>query len=255
MPPSVVRATGENEATTPDCKQAGVDFKPVADPDSGRTIVCYPTTKIISVEIFVISMTKTQATLRKLNHPLRVSEAARQGIAPAELYAMEARGEVERLARGVFVAAGRPPLENPDFAVVCLRAPRAVVCLVSALWFHDLTTQVLGTVDVAVRRGDHRPHSSWPPVKCYSFSPASYASGIETHTIDGVDVKVYSREKTLADCFKFRNRIGMDVVLEALHFYSEGTWRVDELLRQARICRIEAVMRPYLETALWTGVG
>ena len=203
---------------------------------------------------FVTSMTKTQATLRKLNHPLRVSEAARQGIAPAELYAMEARGEVERLARGVFVATGQI-LAHPDFAVVCLRAPRAVVCLVSALWFHDMTTQIPHTIDVAVQRGNHRPQGTWPPIKAYSFSSASYASGIETHTLDGVDVKIYSREKTLADCFKFRNRIGMDVVLEALHFYSEGTWRVDELLRQARICRIEAVMRPYLETALWTGVG
>ena len=139
--------------------------------------------------------------------------------------------------------------------MVCLRAPRAVVCLVSALAFHDLTTQIPGTIDVAVKRGDHRPHGSWPPVTAYSFSPASYASGIETHTIDGVDVKIYSREKTLADCFKFRNRIGMDIVLEALHFYSGGPWRVDELRRQARICRIEAVMRPYLEAALWAGVG
>ncbi len=200
-------------------------------------------------------MSSAQAAIRQLNRPLRVSEAVREyGIAPVELYAMEARGEVERLARGVFVATGRL-LENPDFTVVCLRAPRAVVCLVSALWFHDLTTQIPSTIDVAVRRGDHRPHSSWPPVKCYSFSPASYASGIETHTIDGVDVKIYSREKTLADCFKFRNRIGMDIVLEAIHDYCAGPRRVDELLRQARICRVETVMRPYLDTALWTGVG
>ena len=202
------------------------------------------------------ALSEALSVIRQLDGPLRASEAEpRYGIKPDALYALEARGEVERLARGLFVAAGRPPLENPDFSIVCLRAPRAVVCLVSALWFHDLTTQIPSTIDVAVQRGDYRPRAAWPPVTAYSFSPASYASGIETHAIDGVDVKVYSREKTLADCFKFRHRIGMDIVLEALHFYCAGAKRVDELVRQARVCRIEAVMRPYLETALWTAVG
>ena len=196
-------------------------------------------------------MSKSRSAIRELNLPLRVSEVVRRcGISPAQLYALEARGEVERLARGVFVAAGRPPLDHPDFAVIALRAPRAVVCLVSALWFHDMTTHIPATIAVAVKRGDHRPHGTWPPVAAYSFSPASYASGIETHVLDGVDVRIYSREKTLADCFKFRNRIGMDIVLEALRFYCGGPRRMDELLRQARICRMEAVMRPYLEATL-----
>ena len=196
-------------------------------------------------------MSKALSVIRKLDGPLRVSEAERRyGIAPSELYAMEARGEVERLARGMFIAAGRPPLENPDFSIVCLRAPRAVVCLVSALVFHDLTDEIPYWVDVAVKRGDYRPRAAWPPLRTHSFSPASYASGIETHTIDGVEVKVYSREKTLVDCFKFRNRIGKDVMLDALHQYCAGKRRVDELLRQARTCRMETVMEPYLETAL-----
>ena len=107
--------------------------------------------------------------------------------------------------------------------------------------FHDLTTQIPNTVAVAVKRGDHRPRGTSPP---------SYASGIETHAMDGVDVKIYSREKTLADCFKFRNRIGMAIVLEALHLYRGGPRRVDELLRHARTCRMEQVMRPYLEAVL-----
>ena len=195
-------------------------------------------------------MSKVRSALRQLNRPLRVSEAVRRfGIAPAELYALEARGEVERLDRGVFALADRP-LAHPDFAVVGLRAPGAVVCLVSALFFHDLTTQIPNTISVAVKRGDHRPRGGRLPITAYSFSPASYASGIETHVLDGVDVQIYSREKTLADCFKFRHRIGMDIVLEALHFYCGGPRRVDELLRQARSCRVEAVMRPYLEATL-----
>ncbi len=171
-----------------------------------------------------------------------MSEAERRyGIAPDELYALEARGEAEHLARGMFMAADRPPLENPDFAVVCL---------VSALVFHDLTDENPYWVDVAVKRGDYRPRASRPPLESHSFPPASDASGIETHVSDGVDVKIYSREKTLADCFKFRHRIGKDVMLEALHSYCAGNRRVDELLRQARICRVETVMEPYLETAL-----
>ena len=150
----------------------------------------------------------------------------------------------------MFVAANLPPLSNPDLTVVGLRAPKAVVCLVSALAFHNLTIQIPNTVSVAVKRGDHRPRGTSPPVTAYSFSPLSYASGIETHAIDGVDVKIYSREKTLADCFKFRNRIGMVIVLEALHLYCGGPRRVDELLCQARTCRMEQVMHPYLEAVL-----
>ncbi len=196
-------------------------------------------------------MSDALSVIRSLDGPLRVSEAERRyGIKPSELYALEARGEVERLARGMFVAAGRPPLVQPDFAIVCQRAPRAVVCLVSALVFHEMTDERPYWIDLAVRRGDYRPNAAWPPLRSHSFSPASHASGIETYTIDGVDVKIYSREKTLADCFKFRHRIGKDVMLDALHQYCAGRRRVGELMRQARICRVAKVIEPYLETAL-----
>ena len=200
--------------------------------------------------IYKYLMSKSEVALRKLNRPLRVSEAVRLGIPPAALYALEAQGKVERLERGVFVATDLHPLKHPDLAVAALRAPRAVVCLESALFFHDMTTHIPSSVSVAVQRGDHRPRGNSPPVTAYSFSSRSYASGIETHVLDGVCVKIYSREKTLADCFKFRNRIGMDIVLEALHDYCSGPRRVDELLRQARACRMEQVMRPYLEAVL-----
>ncbi|MCY4521632.1 MAG: type IV toxin-antitoxin system AbiEi family antitoxin domain-containing protein [Caldilineaceae bacterium] len=200
-------------------------------------------------------MSDALTVLRELNRPVRTAEAARLGIKPAALYALAARGEVERYARGVFVLADRTILARPDLTIVGLRSPRAVVCLTTALWFHDLGTQPPRTISVAVRRGDHRPNAAWPPLRVHSFSPRSYASGIETHVFDGVEVKVYSREKTLADCFKFRHQVGMDVVLEALHDYAAGPRDMDELARQVRICRVDNVMRPYLETALWTAGG
>ena len=120
------------------------------------------------------------------------------------------------VSRGIYRLAELPPLSDPDLVTVSLRYPNAVVCLVSALAFHDITTQIPHEVSVAVPRDSRLPSLDHPPVRAHRFSKASYDAGIETHRIDGAAVKVYDREKTLVDCFKFRNRIGMDIVLEAL---------------------------------------
>ena len=147
--------------------------------------------------------------------------------------------------------AERPPLGNPDLVTVAKRVPNGVICLISALAFHDLTTQIPHEVHLALPRGAEEPRLDFPPIRAFRFTGKSFTEGIETHRLDGVPVRIYSPEKTLADCFKFRNKIGLDTVIEALRFYREQrSVKVDELLRFAAICRVTKVMRPYLEATL-----
>lgn len=180
-----------------------------------------------------------------------MSEALNYGITPYMLYALRDRGVVEPVSRGIYRLAELPPLSNPDLVTVSLRYPNAVICLVSALAFHDITTQIPHEVSVAVPRDSRLPSLEQPPVRAHRFSKASYDAGVEMHRIDGAAVKVYGREKTLADCFKFRNRIGMDIVLEALRLHRERNGlNLGALLNYSRTCRVEQVMRPYLEASL-----
>ncbi len=182
---------------------------------------------------------------------LRMREAVGHGITPYTLYALRDRGIVELVSRGVYRLVELPPLSEPDLVTVSLRYPNAVVCLVSALAYHGITTQIPHEVSIAVPRTSRLPTLDYPPVRAHRFSKASYDSGIETHRIDGAAVNVYDREKTMADCFKFRHRIGMDVVLEALRLYRERIGlEVGALLGYARVCRVEKVMWPYLEGSL-----
>jgi len=179
---------------------------------------------------------------------LRMSEAVEAGISRRTLYDMRDEGVLEQLSRGVYRLASLPGLEAPDLVAVATRIPNGVVCLISALAFHDLTTQIPHAVDVAIARGAEKPRIDYPPVHVYWFSGEAFTSGIETHTIDGKPVRVYGAEKSIADAFKYRNKIGMEVALEALR-----TWRarresnVERLLEYGRICRVERIMRPYLE--------
>jgi predicted transcriptional regulator of viral defense system len=182
---------------------------------------------------------------------LRTSEALRLGVHPRTLYAMRDSGVLEQLSRGLYRLADLPPLTNPDLVTVALKVPQAVICLVSALAFHELTTQIPHAVDVALENGAARPTLEYPPLRIYWFSGPAWSEGIETHLVDDVPVRIYSPEKSLADSFKYRHKIGLDVALEALKLYRQGdSVDVDKLLRYARICRVERVMRPYLEALL-----
>ena len=182
---------------------------------------------------------------------LRMSEAIKHGITRYMLYSLRDKGIIERVSRGIYRLAELPPISNPDLVTVSLRFPNAVICLVSALAWHSITTQVPHVVSVAVPRGARVPSLDYPPVKAHKFSSEAYKSGIEEHLIDGVPVKIYNPEKTLADCFKFRNTIGMDVVLEALKLYrTRKKFNLAKLLKYAKVCRVEKVMRPYLEATL-----
>lgn len=179
---------------------------------------------------------------------LRMSKAIALGITRYMLYSLRDKGIIEQVTRGVYRLAELPSLSNPDLVTVSLRYPEAVVCLVSALSYHGITTQIPHEVSIAVSRDSRMHRLGHPPVHVYKFSKNSFRSGIEEHQIDGTRVRVYSPEKTLADCFKYRNKIGMDVVLEALKLYNARKKSdLSELLGQARICRVEKVMKPYLE--------
>ncbi len=191
------------------------------------------------------------ATLRRHGRPVSTSEAIRLGIHPRTLYAMRDAGVVQQLSRGLYRLASLPPLGHPDLVTVAAKAPRGVICLVSALAFHDLTTQVPHEVYLAIRRGSREPRLDYPPVRLFEFSSAAFEEGIETHQLDGVPVRIYSPEKTIAGGFKYRHKIGLDVALEALRLWRGRRGRdTDALVRYARICRVERVMRPYLEAVL-----
>jgi predicted transcriptional regulator of viral defense system len=194
---------------------------------------------------------QARAIFRRHGGTLRTREAIKAGIYPRTLYQMRNQGMIEAIARGFYRLRNLPPLENPDLVSVALKVPRGVICLISALSFHEMTTQVPHAVHIALVPGTEPPRLEHPPVQVSWFSGRVFSEGIEAHDIDGVKVQVYSPEKTLADCFKHRNKIGIDVAVEALKLYRKRKpIRANELVRYAKICRVEKIMRPYLEAIL-----
>ena len=179
---------------------------------------------------------------------LRMSEAIKRGISRYMLYKLKDKGIIEQISRGVYRLKDLPPIGNPDLVTVSLRFPNSVICLISALAFHGITTQIPHSVSVAIPRGSRPPSLDYPPVQPHQFSENAYSAGLETLQIDGVPIKIYNMEKTLADCFKFRNKIGMDIVLEAFKLYRERKKTdLTKLIKYGKICRIDRVMMPYLE--------
>jgi predicted transcriptional regulator of viral defense system len=194
---------------------------------------------------------RAQAIFRKHAGTLRTNEALKDGIHPRTLYAMRDAGLVEMLSRGLYRLANLPPLAHPDLIVVAKRVPYGVVCLISALAIHEITTQVPHEVYIAIPRGARPPRIDHPPVRAFRFSEPTFSAGIERMKMDDMLLKVYCPEKTLVDCFRHRNTIGVDVVIEALRLYGERKpIRISELLRFSRICGVEHSMRPYLEALL-----
>jgi predicted transcriptional regulator of viral defense system len=182
---------------------------------------------------------------------MRTSEAIRAGIHPRTLYAMRDAKVLERLGRGLYRLADMPALGNPDLVAVALKAPGGVICLISALAYHELTTQIPHEVHLAIPRRMEPPRIKHPPTRLFTFSKHAFAEGVETQKIDDVPVPIYCPEKTLADCFKYRNKIGLDVALEVLKLYRERqSLKVDDIMRFARVCRVEKIIRPYLEATL-----
>lgn len=182
---------------------------------------------------------------------LRAGQARAAGVHPRTLAAMVQAGLMERVSRGLYRLADASPVSDPDLVVAAIKAPSAVVCLISALAFHELTTQIPHWVDLALPPGARTPKLNHPPIQVYRFSGRSMTEGVEEHDIGPTPVRVFSVPKTVADCFKFRNRIGTDIAVEALQAYlrRRGS-NVDDLLRFADIDRVRRVMMPYLEATL-----
>lgn len=188
---------------------------------------------------------------REHHGTFRMSEALEAGINRNTLYAMVETGKVERLSRGLYRLTSAPELEAPDLYTVAARVPRGVICLISALAYHELTTQVPHAVDVAVEQGSRTPRLDYPPVNVYHFSGDAFTEGVETVEMNGMEVRIYSAEKSIADIFKFRNKLGLDTAIEALRTWvGRRSSKPDTLMHYARVCRMENVMRPYLEALL-----
>ncbi|MFH1700766.1 MAG: type IV toxin-antitoxin system AbiEi family antitoxin domain-containing protein [Candidatus Zixiibacteriota bacterium] len=188
---------------------------------------------------------------KKHGGQLRMKEAINAGISRYRLYNLRDKGIIEQVSRGVYRLVELPPLSNPDLATVSLRYPNSVICLISALAFHNITTQIPHEVSIAVERKTRLPSLEYPPISSHRFSRDAFKAGIEEHKIDGITVKVYNPEKTIADCFKFRNKFGMEIVLEALKLYkSRRKFKINSLLKYARICRVEKIIKPYLEAMI-----
>lgn len=180
---------------------------------------------------------------------LRTKQALALGIHPATLYGLRDSGELTQLSRGFYRLTEAREFENPDLAVVSARAPDAAVCLISALAFHGITTQVPAAVYLAVPRGSyHQLNLSPLPVHVFRYDAKTFDAGLESHDVGGWRLKVYGPARTVADCFKFRNKIGLDVALEALRL-ARASKKIStrELLRFARLLRVERTLQPYLQ--------
>lgn len=179
---------------------------------------------------------------------IRARELTREGVTREHLRRLLQRGQLQRIGVGLYSLPGADISEHRSLAEACSRVPRGVICLLSALRFHNLTTQNPFEVWMAI------PHKAWRPkgegvrLRLMHLSGHVLTSGVEEHRIEGVPVRVFNPAKTVADCFKFRNKIGLDVALEALRDYRrKHRSGMDELWRFAKVCRVTAVIRPYLE--------
>ncbi len=182
---------------------------------------------------------------------LRPCELEQRGIHRNRLYRLVEEGLVVRMARGLFVAASHPVSAEHCLALVAKRVPSAVFCLLTALRFHALTTQSPAEVWIALSEKARRPRLGYPRLSVARFSGKALTEGIERHRLEGVEIKVYSPAKTVADCFKYRNKVGIDVAVEALRdFTRQYRGGGKELSYYAHICRMSRVMQPYLDAII-----
>lgn len=179
---------------------------------------------------------------------LRTRDLIALGVHADALYALRDSGRIVELGRGLYRLAETREAEHPDLAIAAMRAPNAAVCLISALSYHGITTQIPSSIHLAVPRGSYHSIKLPMPVTVYRFDPKTFNEGLETRRIGGMPLKIYSAARTVVDCFKFRNKLGLDVALEALRLARQRK-RVQnrELLRYAKLLRVESPMTPYLQ--------
>ena len=201
--------------------------------------------------IMATQITQTERILKLVEEMgvLRARDLNPHGISRTYLSRLCATGKLQRIARGLYVLPNSEITEHHSLAEACKRVPKGVVCLLSALRFHELTTQAPFEVWLAIGEKAWKPRIDYPPLRIVRFSKATLNAGVEDHQIEGVPVRVFSPAKTVADCFKYRNKIGLDVAIESLQECLRSRHcTVDDLWHYAKICRIQNVMRPYLES-------
>ena len=179
---------------------------------------------------------------------IRPRDLEAAGIPGSYLSRLAHAGELDRVGRGLYSLAGASLTEHRSLAEAAKRVPRGVICLLSALRFHELTTQTPFEVWLAIGQKDRTPRPNGTRLRIVRVSGEARDAGIETHIVEGVPVRIYSVAKTVADCFKFRNKIGIDIAVEALRdCLEQRRCTTDELYEYARVCRVSRVMQPYME--------
>lgn len=187
--------------------------------------------------------------LARITGVIRPRDLDASGIPREYLRRLCNKGVLERRSRGIYALADADLTENHSMVLASKRVPRGVVCLLSALRFHRLTTQAPFEIWMAIDRKARLPKTEGVPLHIVRFSAAALTEGVEHHQVEGMEVPVYCLAKTVVDCFKYRNKIGLDVALEALReCLRERRCTIDELWWYAKICRVANVMRPYLES-------
>ncbi|MEJ1464949.1 MAG: type IV toxin-antitoxin system AbiEi family antitoxin domain-containing protein [Candidatus Sedimenticola sp. (ex Thyasira tokunagai)] len=185
----------------------------------------------------------------KAHSVVRSRDMDRLGLPRTYLNRLANQGVIEKIGRGLYQWPEKDLGRYHSLVEVAKKMPKAVVALLSALSFHNLTTQNPSKIWLAIDRKAWRPEISYPPVRFLTMSGEVLRAGVEIHDVEGVSIKVFCPAKTVADCFKYRNKIGLDVALEALREgWSARKFTMDELLRYAEICRVKKVMQPYLES-------
>lgn len=182
---------------------------------------------------------------------IRPREVKALGLPTRYLRQLEQEGQLIRLDRGLYACPETPFSAHISLLEVAKRVPNGVICLISALRYHDLTLEFAPEAWIALPPGHYHPKMENLRVRYFHFSGRAFTEGIEIHQIDGVDLKVYSAAKTVADCFKFRNTVGLDVAIQALkQGWTERYFTPSELMPLARIDRVDKLIRPYLDTLL-----
>lgn len=208
--------------------------------------------------VFIVKdMTKKDTQISRLRELVRHSgilharDLSPLGIPKRYLGRLCAEGALVKSGHGLYMTAGTPETEHLGLALVAKAIPKSVICLLSALRFHEIGTANPYQVWMAMDRRAARPHLVYPPIRIQRFSGKSLTEGLDTHVIAGVPVRIFNPAKTVADCFKYRNKIGLDVALEALREAVQNRkCTADDLWRYASICRVTQVMRPYMEALL-----
>lgn len=190
-------------------------------------------------------------SLLKANKVLRVAQLSERGIPRVVLTRLIRDGKLVRIGRGVYALPNRPISENESLLDVATRSAQGVFCLLTALRFHHLTTQSPFEIWLAIPNKTKPPKMDSVNLRIVRLSKKVLNEGVEIHMIDGIPIRVYCIAKTVVDCFKFRNKIGLDVALEALQeAWREKKIKMDELWYYARICKVETIIRPYIESLL-----